>query len=127
MSNEGNRPERYLSWRSEDNSIPKVIYEPDTMKPNAGKFTLSKEDHTLGNLIRLQLLRDPTVRFAGYRMPHPLINDCEIRVETMDSRVTPIKVFETALEDLLQETVEFLDRGWDDAVRDFERRERQGI
>ena len=60
--------------------------------PNCGTFILGKEDHTIGtivvdniiiitnhnycysigNLIRIQLLRDPQVRFAGYKMPHPL-------------------------------------------------------
>lgn len=46
----------------------------------------------MGNLLRYQLLRDPSVRFAGYRMPHPLVFDCHIRVETMDSKLTPINV-----------------------------------
>ena len=88
-----NAPERYLSWRWEDESDElRLSYNPDSKKPNAGVFVLSKEDHTIGNLIRLQLLRDSNVRFAGYRMPHPLIFDCHIRVETMDSKVTPINV-----------------------------------
>lgn len=47
----------------------------------------------LGNLIRLQLLRDNSVRFAGYKVPHPLVNDSIVRVETIDSKVTPLKVF----------------------------------
>ena len=57
-----------------------------------GTFILGKEDHTIGNLLRYQLLRDPSVRFAGYRMPHPLVFDCHVRVETMDSKLTPINV-----------------------------------
>ena len=36
-------------------------------------------------------------------MPHPLVFDCHIKVETMDRRTTPIKVFEAALEDLSME------------------------
>lgn len=40
---------------------------------------------------------------SGYRVPHPLIFDVDIKVETMDSRVTPMKVFESALEDLSME------------------------
>ena len=58
----------------------------------AGTFIIAKEDHTIGNLLRMQLLRDPSVRFAGYRMPHPLVFDCHVRVETMDSKQTPINV-----------------------------------
>lgn len=87
-----NAPERFLTWRPEDDEAQKLTYTPETKRPNAGTFVLAKEDHTLGNLIRLQLLRDPTVRFAGYRMPHPLIFDCHVKVETMDARQTPIKV-----------------------------------
>jgi DNA-directed RNA polymerase II subunit RPB11 len=93
MSNVINAPDRLLTWRWADESDEnRLAYQPDSKKPNAGTFVLAKEDHTLGNLIRLQLLRDSDVRFAGYRMPHPLIFDVHIRVETMNSRVTPMKV-----------------------------------
>ena len=89
----GGGPERYHCWRWEDESeAHRLTYQPDGKKPNAGTFILHKEDHTLGNLIRIQLLRDTSVRFAGYRMPHPLIFDTHIRVETMDSKKTPTNV-----------------------------------
>jgi DNA-directed RNA polymerase subunit L len=105
-----NAPDRFLTWRWEeepnenDNDMeistnlvappPKRLqYTKDSKRPNAGTFILAKEDHTIGNLMRLQLLRDPNVRYAGYRMPHPLIFDCHIRVETMDAKLTPIQVF----------------------------------
>lgn len=108
-----NVPDRALSWRWLDESDEKRLsFIHDSKKPNAGTFVLSKEDHTLGNLIRLQLLRDSSVRFAGYRMPHPLIFDCHVRVETMDSKLTPTNVFDAALSDLQLET-ETLSRKWD--------------
>jgi len=45
---------RFLSWRWEDeDDAVKVIYNPDTKRPNCGTFVLQKEDHTLGNLVRL--------------------------------------------------------------------------
>lgn len=50
-----------------------------------------------------QLLRNPEVRFAGYRMPHPLIDDCHVKVQTMNKRTTPIRAFEDALQDLKDE------------------------
>ena len=88
-----NAPHRFLTWRWEDEDDEnRLVYTADSKKPNAGTFILAKEDHTIGNLMRLQLLRDPSVRFAGYRMPHPLIFDCHIRVETMDSRSRPTRV-----------------------------------
>ena len=108
-----NVPDRALSWRWLDESEEnRLTFFPDSKKPNAGTFVLSKEDHTLGNLIRLQLLRDTSVRFAGYRMPHPLIFDCHVRVETMDSKLTPMNVFDAALSDLQLET-EALSTKWE--------------
>ncbi len=100
-----NVPERFQSWRWEDEeSENRYVYKADSKKHNTGMFVLAKEDHTLGNLIRIQLLRDSTVRFAGYRIPHPLIQECHVRVETMTSKTKPEKVFENCLVDLQQET-----------------------
>ena len=125
MTNIINMPNRALTWRFvDDGDETKLKYRPETKRANAGTFTLVKEDHTLGNLLRLQLLRDTSVRFAGYRMPHPLIFDAEVRVETMDSKVTPVNVFDAAIADLLLET-ERLATQWDEAVESFE--EKQGI
>ena len=41
--------------------------------PSSSIFTFNKEDHTLGNLLRSRLLQSPHVRFAGYKVPHPLV------------------------------------------------------
>lgn len=35
--------------------------------PNSSVFTFNKEDHTLGNILRAHLLKDPHVIFAGYK------------------------------------------------------------
>eukprot|EP01017_Pseudomicrothorax_dubius_P041162 TRINITY_DN6557_c0_g2_i4.p1 TRINITY_DN6557_c0_g2~~TRINITY_DN6557_c0_g2_i4.p1 ORF type:complete len:128 (+),score=33.66 TRINITY_DN6557_c0_g2_i4:72-455(+) len=64
----------------------KLEYAQDTKIPNAGTFTIYKEDHTLGNLVRVQLLQDRNTKFAGYRMPHPLENKVEIKVQTDGTR-----------------------------------------
>ena len=45
-------------------------------------LNIQDEDHTLGNVIRLQLLRDRSVKFAGYRKPHPLENRIELKCQT---------------------------------------------
>ena len=73
-------------------------------------------------LLRMQLLRDDKVRFAGYRMPHPLLNECHIRVETMNSSTTPINVFDAALEDLSAETDRII-KQFDQACLDYEHTE----
>ena len=62
----------------------KVAMEPDTRQPNAAIFTFKKEDHTLANLLRSNLLQNEHVIFAAYRVPHPLNPDFELRVQTTD-------------------------------------------
>lgn len=47
--NAPNRSDSYLL----PEGAAKVTYEKDTKIPNAGKFTILREDHTMGNLIRM--------------------------------------------------------------------------
>jgi hypothetical protein len=50
MQNEKNAPERFLSWRWEDESEEyRLEFKSDSRRPNAGTFTIFKEDHSLGN------------------------------------------------------------------------------
>uniref|UniRef100_A0A4W5JRM1 RNA polymerase II subunit J n=1 Tax=Hucho hucho TaxID=62062 RepID=A0A4W5JRM1_9TELE len=74
----------------------------DTKVPNACLFTLNKEDHTLGNIIRQQLLKDPQVLFAGYKVPHPLEHKIVIRVQTTPD-YSPQEAFTNAITDLISE------------------------
>eukprot|EP00108_Taenia_solium_P001346 TsM_000536800 transcript=TsM_000536800 gene=TsM_000536800 len=80
----------------------KVFVEKDTHVPHAAIFTLNREDHTLGNMITRQLLKDPRVLFAGYKVPHPLEHRIVIRVQTTPA-VTPLEVFSSAIKDLISE------------------------
>ncbi|KAJ5752436.1 DNA-directed RNA polymerase II subunit [Penicillium odoratum] len=66
----------------------KIDVEVDTRLPSAAIFTFHKEDHTLGNLLRVRLLRHPHVVFSAYRVPHPLTPNFELRVQT-DGEITP--------------------------------------
>ena len=47
-----------------------------------------QEDHTLGNLLATQLLHDPRVLYAGYRVPHPLENHIELKIQVSASSST---------------------------------------
>merc|ERR1711930_6270 len=78
----------------------KITKEQDTKVPNASIFTINKEDHTLGNMIRCQLLKDPNVIFAGYKNPHPLEHKVIIRVQTT-SDYTPQEALMNAITDLI--------------------------
>lgn len=90
-----NRPDVY-----EINTIPfgvqRVNCEMDSRIPNCGTFTIFLEDHTLGNLIRMQLLKDDAVIFASYRMPHPLEHKIEIRIQATEAS-TPYTALYNAL------------------------------
>ena len=66
-----------MAFQNDMANVQKVIYSED--KINLGTTIVHDEDHTLGNIVRMQLLRDKTVKFAGYRKPHPLENKIEIK------------------------------------------------
>ena len=68
-------------------------------KINLSVLNIQDEDHTLGNIVRLQLLRDRAVKFAGYRKPHPLENRIEIKCQTTDEK-KPATAIKDACADL---------------------------
>jgi len=94
----------------------KIIKELDTKVPNAAIFTVNKEDHTLGNMIRNQLLKDPKVLFAGYKLPHPLEHKFVIRIQTT-SNYSPEDAYMNAITDLMSELSLFEER-FKEAIKD---------
>ena len=72
---------------------------------NVCNFILNKEDHTAGNLIRMKLLKNPNVIFAGYRQPHPLSYIIEITIRT-NGIITPKEALAVAIEDILNDIKE---------------------
>jgi len=80
----------------------KVEYVEDSKLPNTGMFTILLEDHTLGNLIKMQLLRDERVRFSGYRKPHPLENKVEIKIST-NGECTPGEALRETIKNLVMD------------------------
>ena len=96
-----NAPDRFELFELPE-GVKKVSYTKDTKVPNAGSFTVQKEDHTLGNIIRMQLHRDPNVIFSGYRMPHPLDHSIVVKTQTHPSS-TPQTAFLNSLSDLTHE------------------------
>jgi DNA-directed RNA polymerase II subunit RPB11 len=81
----------------------KVVIVKDAKLPNAASFFISKEDHTLGNVLRHSLLRDRDVKFVGYRMMHPLQNVLEIKVQTHSDGASPLNAMISSLEALRNE------------------------
>ncbi|KAI9101285.1 DNA-directed RNA polymerase [Phlyctochytrium arcticum] len=80
----------------------KVTERKDTKIPNAASFDVKKEDHTLGNLLRMQLLKNSKVRFAGYKMPHPLDHSFVLKVQTTPE-TSPLEVLQTDINKLIRE------------------------
>jgi DNA-directed RNA polymerase II subunit RPB11 len=77
----------------------KVEYEVDSRIEFAGTFTVYLEDHTLGNITRMQLLQDDKVRFAGYKAPHPLEHRIQVRIQT-NGQITPHQALTDSLTNL---------------------------
>lgn len=114
----------------------RIIKELDTKVTNAAIFTVNKEDHTLGNMIRKcvliihykyfyflifkffihsQLLKDPNVLFAGYKVPHPLEHKFVIRIQTT-SNYSPQDAFMNAITDLISE-LSLIDERFNEAIK----------
>ncbi|POY74851.1 hypothetical protein BMF94_2124 [Rhodotorula taiwanensis] len=49
-------------------------------------FCILEEDHTLGNLLRWMLMKNPSVEFCGYSAPHPSEAKIHIRVQMYDGK-----------------------------------------
>ena len=72
-----------------------------------------QQDDTLGNLLRHQLLLDPEIIFAAYKVPHPLTRSVEIRAQTLG---TPVKEsVDTAL-GMLVTDLDAFDKAFNDAL-----------
>ncbi|EIW69684.1 DNA-directed RNA polymerase II subunit RPB11 [Tremella mesenterica] len=99
-----NQPDRNDVWILDENDKPLTITE-DPKIPNAATIMMKKQDHTMGNMIRAQLLLDPSVLFAGYKVPHPLENDILIKIQT-DERSNPADALKRACTLLIQQLTE---------------------
>jgi|Dee2metaT_26_FD_contig_31_4409482_length_498_multi_5_in_0_out_0_1 DNA-directed RNA polymerase II subunit RPB11 len=125
-----NAQEREATWHVDrsgnftDTGAPEqqVSYEPNQSVPNCGTITVQKEDHTIANLLRQQLLTQDEVRFAGYQMPHPLEHKFLLRVETTGPEATPLGAIEKSFDMLLLEFQQIQQR-FDEEVR---KRKQQG-
>ncbi|GME80045.1 unnamed protein product [Ambrosiozyma monospora] len=55
---------------------------PDSRVPNCILIKFEREDHTLGNLLRQELINDPQVLFVAYKIEHPLFANFIMRLQT---------------------------------------------
>ncbi|CAN8278859.1 unnamed protein product [Cochlearia groenlandica] len=95
----------------------RVSYDRDTKIINAASFTIEREDHTIGNIVRMQLHRDENVLFAGYQLPHPLKYKIIVRIHTT-SQSSPMQAYNQAINDLDKE-LDFLKSQFEAEVAKF--------
>lgn len=70
--------------------------------PNAALIRIEREDHTLANLLRAQLLKDERVIFAAYKVEHPLFANFILRIQTEDD-YSPKDALKNACSGLISE------------------------
>ncbi|KAG8755664.1 DNA-directed RNA polymerase II core subunit [Serendipita sp. 396] len=112
-----NLPDRQSLYVLQDGERGLEVVE-DTKIPNAATFRVFKQDHTLANLLRTQLLEDKNVIFAGYKVPHPLEPYFLLKVQTNGS-VTPSIAVKSAC-GIIINTVVNLQKRFEDQFRDKE-------
>ena len=48
---------------------------------SSATYSFVGEDHTLGNLIRNQIVKNKHVEFCAYSVPHPSEQVCNVRIQ----------------------------------------------
>lgn len=78
------------------------------------EFIIKNETHTVGNLLRTQLLKDSNVLFAAYDIKHPLERQVYISLLTNnnDAKGTIIKA-----NNILQKNIEILQKNWNETKK----------
>jgi len=101
---------------------PKITATVDERLADAATFRIYREDHTVGNLLRMQLLRDPAIRFAGYRIPHPLEKDIEVLIQVKDGASdTPLAALDRSVSSLDAE-LKWLKEKYEKSLLELQRR-----
>ncbi|KAJ1998735.1 hypothetical protein GGI04_004873 [Coemansia thaxteri] len=96
-----NAPERFEMFTLPE-GVRKISITKDPKMANCMQFNIQREDHTIANILRYQLLKHPSVLFAAYRSPHPLEYYVELKVQTT-AKVSPIDVMRESIMSLMIE------------------------
>ncbi|WP_309492631.1 DNA-directed RNA polymerase subunit L [Candidatus Hecatella orcuttiae] len=73
---------------------------------NELEFELQGETHTLLNLLQKTLLKNKRVEFAGYRIPHRLVDAAVFYLKTTGN-LEPVEALSEAAEEIKNEAEEF--------------------
>ena len=67
----------------------KIIHDKEEADYNCS-YSFKNEDHTLGNILRYMIMKDPNTLFCGYSIPHPSEDLMNIRVQTKEENTDKI-------------------------------------
>ncbi|KDN52256.1 RBP11-like subunits of RNA polymerase [Tilletiaria anomala UBC 951] len=90
---------------AEGDFVPTALEHKISILPGAEQdlsavtFCIMDEDHTLGNVLRWMIMKDPQVEFCGYSIPHPSESKIHLRIQMYDRR-SSIKALRSALSNL---------------------------
>ena len=101
-----------------DRGQRKVTYEADTRIDNAGNFVINKEDHTIGNLLVSDLVKNERVKFAAYQKPHALKTHINLKLAT-DGSKPPLKVMIESVKNL-SELLDMVDESFGKELKEFQ-------
>jgi len=61
--------------------VPQSASDENVAQASCMTFSVRGEDHTLGNALRFMLCQRRDVEFAGYSIPHPMLDEMNIRLQ----------------------------------------------
>eukprot|EP01115_Flamella_aegyptia_P000113 TRINITY_DN1010_c0_g1_i1.p1 TRINITY_DN1010_c0_g1~~TRINITY_DN1010_c0_g1_i1.p1 ORF type:complete len:123 (+),score=12.65 TRINITY_DN1010_c0_g1_i1:86-454(+) len=95
--------------------IDKVRKIEDTKIKNSIIYEIEREDHTVGNLLRMYLIEDEDILFTGYKMPHPLTPKLIVKAQTKENGKSPKEVVVTAI-DKINRDIELMTKSFQQEI-----------
>lgn len=78
----------------------KILPQATSEDGTSASFQIANEDHTLGNVLRYIIMKNPDVEFCGYSIPHPSEDFLNIRIQTYGD-ITAVDALKKGLQDML--------------------------
>eukprot|EP00992_Anisonema_acinus_P006463 TRINITY_DN2062_c0_g1_i1.p3 TRINITY_DN2062_c0_g1~~TRINITY_DN2062_c0_g1_i1.p3 ORF type:complete len:138 (-),score=68.05 TRINITY_DN2062_c0_g1_i1:25-387(-) len=112
-------------WNLDAEGDVKLSIEPDTKLENACTFIIDKEDHTIGNVLRMYLHENDDVLFVGYRVPHPLTHAVHLKVHCVEG-TPPARAVDLAIDQIFGD-LQSLEHQFQEQLERVRRREDGGM
>lgn len=78
----------------------KILPQATSEDGTSASFQIANEDHTLGNVLRYIIMKNPEVEFCGYSIPHPSEDFLNIRIQTYGD-ITAVDALKKGLQDMM--------------------------